>query len=114
MLCAALACVAMWSQPPQAGSFGLQAEPSRPVLTVVLVADAAVQVLPDTEPAPAIGLGTATADLAGDLPELLMAESQPAAETAAFAELTQPQLYVLPHPFLERPQRPPRLTPFTA
>ena len=50
-----------------------------------------------------------TDDLAGDLPELMLATGAPAALTATSYRRVAFRLHALPHPFAERPQRPPQI-----
>ena len=50
-----------------------------------------------------------TDDLAGDLPELMLSTGIPAASTATSYRLVGFKLGLLPHPFAERPQRPPQI-----
>lgn len=58
---------------------------------------------------PSSALEFVNADLAGDLPELLLATSLLVTPTTRFDRQLPHPLYALPHPFPERPQRPPRL-----
>ena len=62
----------------------------------------------------ASALESITADLAGDLPELLLATPLPLTQTTRVDQQMRQPLYALPHPFPERPQRPPRLIAVTA
>lgn len=108
MLCALLVCVALFSTSAPADVSAVPAQPP----AVLLQADASAQ---DPAPAaPAGALESITADLAGDLPELLLATPLPIAPTTRFARHVRHPLHALPHPFPERPQRPPRPTSLTA
>ena len=49
-----------------------------------------------------------TDDFAGDLPEQMLTTGAPAASTATSYRLLGFKLGPLPHPFAERPQRPPQ------
>ena len=50
-----------------------------------------------------------TDDLAGDLPEVILSTGVPAASTATSYRLVGFNIGPLPHPFAERPQRPPQI-----
>lgn len=104
MLCALLACVALFSTGvPAAGS-----EAPAHQQSVLLQADAPPY--SHQEPAAPVGaLESINAELAGDLPELLLAAPLPLAPTTRFDRHVRHPLHALPHPFPERPQRPPRL-----
>jgi len=58
---------------------------------------------------PANTLEWAMGDFVGDLPELLLLRPRPEAPAAPVDRYLQQSLHELPQPFLERPQRPPRL-----
>ena len=106
MLCALLAWVALFSTdvPAQASVVSAYHQP------VLLQVDISANGLNDTVPtAPISALESITADMAGDLPELLLATSLQVAPTTRFDRQVRHPLYALPHPFPERPQRPPRL-----
>ena len=106
MLCALLACVALFSTGVPAQALAVPAH-QHPVL---LQADASAHGTQDPTPAaPTSALESITADLAGDLPELLLAAPLPLAPTTRFDRQVRHPLHALPHPFPERPQRPPRL-----
>ena len=106
LLCALLACVAFFSTgvPAQASAVSVHQQP------VLLQVDAWAHVINDIAPTAPIGaFESITADMAGDLPELLLATMLPVAPTTRFDRQVQHPLYALSHPFHERPQRPPRL-----
>ncbi len=106
MLCALLACVALFSTGAPAEVTALPAHPQ----VVLLQADASAHGAQDPDPATPTGTPESiTADLAGDLPELLVTAPQPLAPSTRFNRLVRQSLHALPHPVPERPQRPPRL-----
>lgn len=110
-MCALLACVTLFST-------GIPADAvATPVHApmVLLQADALAQPMQAAQSdAPADALESTTTDLSGDLPELLLATPLPLAANTRLDAYLRPSQAVLPHPFPERPQRPPRLTPVTA
>ena len=106
MLCALLACVALLLSggPVQASSVSVHQR------AVLLQVDEWAHVTNDTAPTAPIGaLESITTDMAADQPELLLATMLPVAPTTRFDRQVQHPLYAIPHPFPERPQRPPRL-----
>ena len=106
MLCALLACVALFSTGGPAQALAVPAH-QQPVL---LQMDASAHSTQNSAPtSPASALESLTADLAGDLPELLLATPLPLASGTRFDRHVRHPLHALPHPFPERPQRPPRL-----
>lgn len=106
MLCALLACVALFSTGVPAQALAVPAH-QQPLLLQV---EASAHSTQDSAPTgPASALESITADLAGDLPELLLAAALPLAPTTRFDRHVRHPLHALPHPFPERPQRPPRL-----
>lgn len=107
MLCALLACVALWS-PLSPVDAGVATHPPPPSVALAWMAEppaAVVLAAVDTPEA----LDSDTTDLAGDLPELLLLSLLPVAPTARSGPQVWHPLTSLPHPFPERPQRPPRL-----
>lgn len=111
MLCALLACVG-WLYPQLAGDT-VAVSPHHQAMLVL--GDAAPthtvagQGADDEAPsAPAHTLEWAMGDFAGDLPELLLLTPRPVAPAAHVDRYVQQSLHELPHPFLEKPQRPPR------
>ena len=111
MVCALLACAALFSTGIPADAAALPAHTP----TALLQADVLAQPMQAAQPdAPADALESTTTDLFGDLPELLLATPLPLAANTRLDAYLRPSQAVLPHPFPERPQRPPRLTPVTA
>jgi hypothetical protein len=108
MVCALLACAALFLHGVSAfDAVTLPAQqsalPTDAMATTVLVAAA-----DDTTPTDTAE--SVTADMSGDLPELLLSVTLPMDATARLDQQVQHPLRTLPHPFPERPQRPPRLT----
>ena len=103
MLCALLACVALLSTGVPAQALAVPAHQQ-----TLLQADAPPH--SHQEPAAPVGaLESINAELAGDLPELLLAAPLPLAPSTRFDRHVRHPLHALPHPFPERPQRPPRV-----
>ena len=75
-------------------------------MTVAIAATAASA----ASDAPAFETNSESADdLAGDLPELLLATAAPVVPAATVYRHVAFRLHALPHPFAERPQRPPQI-----
>lgn len=105
MLCALLACVALFYAGLPAQAVAVPTQPQ----AVLLQMNAAAQGAQDSTPtAPASTIESLTSDLAGDQPELLLVTPLPLVATTRFDRQLRHPLHALPHPFPERPQRPPR------
>ena len=107
ILCAALVFVCSFGQTlfTEQPATGAHTVAQGPVMTVAIAATAA-SAASDT---PAFETNSESADdLAGDLPELLLATAAPVEPAATVYRRVAFRLHALPHPFAERPQRPPQ------
>ena len=108
MLCTALVLACSFGQTfvTQQPATGANTVAPGTVMTVAIAATAA------NEASGTLALETSnewTDDFAGDLPELMLATGAPAASNATSYRLVGFKLGPLPHPFAERPQRPPQI-----
>ena len=114
MLCTALVFVCAFGQTPfaaQPATAGHTAAQGT-VVTAAIAATAATiaSAASDTSDAPAFEINSdSIEDLAGDLPELMLATGAPGMSTATVYRQVAFKLRALPHPFAEQPQRPPQI-----
>ena len=112
MLCAMLVFVCAFGQT----LFAAQPAPAAhtvaqgTAVTVTIAAATAASAASVTSGAPAFETNSESADdFAGDLPELLLATAAPVEPAATVYRRVAFRLHALPHPFAERPQRPPQI-----
>ena len=112
MVCAVLACAALFLHGVSA--FDIVPSPAQQsALHADTVAATVLAAAPD-DTAPNDTAESAAADMSGDLPELLLNVAVPMDATARLDQQVQHPMRTLPHPFPERPQRPPRLATLLA
>ena len=116
-MCVVLACAALFSQSVLADTGAVLPQP-RAVLSnagdVAEATSAAIRSTTDDDNAEDANGAPASpgADLADDPPELMPIATLWLATETGLDHLLQRPLHTVPHPFPERPQRPPRLTTF--